>query len=430
MSLLNKLLGRDEMQPLITPEQLPAYQANQARLQQPSLTRGIRNFINNPQEALIGTPDKTIDQSPIIGIDMTQQDYNNLISQGMPISTGLNRIPGKNGLLQDFTSGFAENANTPFNAENLRPDKNKGLATKTGELLGTVGRFLASPTGRGLLTAGIVGATGGNGLQALGYGANAGVTNQGLRTQDAMYRKALNEEGVDTSKIGGYVTGDMYKNYALGTYRNRKLNQDTYAKFKKMYDDQLTRNEITPQDYKLKIDSLNNKFVEDNITTVEAGNEQKSNQTRNTDVNVALAPARKKYYESVPAIMGMNADTARMNAGTNAGRLSLEGDKFDYAITHPKGGVTQSEIDEYNALNDAVNNFKNPNGKNIFGQPTYMSDEDFKNQTGYTPEQAQKQLSQWRSKGFNKNSVSEGRTATNPKTGEKIILKGGKWQKL
>lgn len=93
--------------------------------------------------------------------------------------------------LGDFKNGFNENLNNGFESGNWNYDKNKGWATRIGEGLGTATRFLDSPLGRGLLVGGIVGATGGNGLQALAYGGGATVGNQANRMKDKLYRNEL-----------------------------------------------------------------------------------------------------------------------------------------------------------------------------------------------------------------------------------------------
>lgn len=102
------------------------------------------------------------------------------------------------GLLNDIRSGAKENFATGFAAPNweqtVTPDgRKKGLGYRLGEGLGSFARFAESPLGRGLLMAGIVGASGGSGLEALGYGAGAGLGNQQARMKDRLYRNNLIE---------------------------------------------------------------------------------------------------------------------------------------------------------------------------------------------------------------------------------------------
>ena len=122
------------------------------------------------------------------------------------------------GLFNDISAGAKENFATGFAAPNWEENKTadgrqKGLGYRIGEGLGTFGRFAESPLGRGLLMAGIVGAAGGSGLEALGYGAGAGVANQQNRMKDTMYRRELEKYGIDTSGIRGYIGDDTFNKY-------------------------------------------------------------------------------------------------------------------------------------------------------------------------------------------------------------------------
>ena len=99
------------------------------------------------------------------------------------------------GFFNDLRSGANENYVTGFAANNLSDDmangRKKGFAYRLGEGLGSLARIGESPLGRGLLMAGLVGATGGSGLQALAYGAGTGVGNQANRLRDRAYRDDL-----------------------------------------------------------------------------------------------------------------------------------------------------------------------------------------------------------------------------------------------
>lgn len=140
------------------------------------------------------------------------------------VSATISESPRVGGVLPNLMNGFKENVNNGFNIENLTDNigsdgRNKGLAYRIGEGLGTAARVLDSPFGRGLLTAGIVGGTGGSGLEALVYGGNSGVLNQNLRNNDRIYRNALEDEGVDTSNLKGFITKDTYNSLNQGSAR-------------------------------------------------------------------------------------------------------------------------------------------------------------------------------------------------------------------
>lgn len=129
-------------------------------------------------------------------------------------STVGNPVLTRKGFLNDVSRGFKENLNNGFKLENWQNGENKGFGTRLGEALGTAGRVLNSPLGRGLLTAGIVRATGGDGLDAITYGGQAAALNQQNVMNDRMYRKALQDYGYDTSNMGGYIDKDTFNSIA------------------------------------------------------------------------------------------------------------------------------------------------------------------------------------------------------------------------
>lgn len=328
--LLNQQNKAPSLSPMQTPEQFAQNQQLSAQrqglaenLMKTGGLRGVQNFLIHPTNALFGikSPQQEVPisyQQPLVGIDMSQQDYNNAENQGLlpentMMSAGVKENPRVGGLLRDFSSGLNDNLNNRFNVDNLEPS-NKGLATRIGEGIGTGLRVLNSPVGRGLLTAGIVGASGGNGLQALAYGATAGVKNQNLVTQDKMYRKALEDNGIDTSNISGYIDGDMYKNYTMGVYRNRSLDireqlglLGDNTKRAGLIRNLLNSGNITPEEAQIRM-------AEYGITAKDLA---VSNQTRNADVNQYLAPAKKYAYETAPQIAMGNLALGQLKADPN-----------------------------------------------------------------------------------------------------------------
>ena len=180
--------------------------------------------------ALIGKQELPIEYVNLKGVDTTSPEF----AENMPVAEiGVTEAPRVGGLLNDIRSGAKENFATGFAAPNweqtITPDgRKKGMGYRFGEGLGSLARFADSPLGRGLMMAGIVGASGGSGLEALGYGAGAGLLNQQSRTKDQLYRNALEQQGVDTSNIKGYLQDDTFKNYSLANYRNRNLDTKLY----------------------------------------------------------------------------------------------------------------------------------------------------------------------------------------------------------
>ena len=182
--------------------------------------RNVGNKVDNLQskvgstlgQALIGKQALPVDYVNIKGVDVNSPEF----AENAPIAEiGVTEAPRVGGLLNDIRSGAKENFATGFAAPNweqtVTPDgRKKGLGYRFGEGLGSFARFAESPLGRGLLMAGIVGASGGSGLEALGYGTGAGLLNQQSRMKDKMYRNELEKMGFDTTGITGYVGDDTF----------------------------------------------------------------------------------------------------------------------------------------------------------------------------------------------------------------------------
>ncbi len=182
--------------------------------------RNVGNKVDNLQskvgsalgQALIGKQEPMVDYVNIKGVDVNSPEF----AENAPIAEiGVTEAPRVGGLLNDIRSGAKENFATGFAAPNweqtVTPDgRKKGLGYRFGEGLGSFARFAESPLGRGLLMAGIVGASGGSGLEALGYGTGAGLLNQQSRMKDKMYRNELEKMGFDTTGITGYVGDDTF----------------------------------------------------------------------------------------------------------------------------------------------------------------------------------------------------------------------------
>lgn len=354
---------------ILPPQQVEQQNQLAMKLQQSgSPIRAVENFLIHPKNALFGmkSPQAEVPisyQAPLIGLDMTQQDYANAEKQGLlphqldnPITAGLTETPRIGGLLNDFANGFNENANSRFNINNLDSEK-KPISTHIGEGFGTFKRFATSPYGAGLLAGGIGAAMGGGGT-ALAAGLKAGVGNQQIKTQDAMYRKALEDNGIDTSNISGYIDGDMYKNYTLGNYRygqlalgKDKLTHSDYNNAIKGLDKQLSEGTLTPEEYTRLKDVVNNKFEEDGIkSAIEAGKVRTSNQTKNTEMRKELLPYQKNALMTMPQV-------AIGNMGINAGRLGLAQNEFDYKINHPDAAKQQEKLTNLENLHQDLQDF-------------------------------------------------------------------------
>lgn len=242
------------------------------------------------------------------------------------INATISNNPRKGGLLRDFAGGFRENLTTPASLENfgqntLADGRRKGFGYRAGEALGTLGRVLESPLGRGLLTAGIVGATGGSGLEALAYGGTAGSLNQQLRNNDRMYRndlittqqnalrnneafnklseaeqaQQLNNIENNINRMRGYVTPDTYNNFI----RSQQLRENAdWRKF--YYDDQKAERQLTREiaqqerEYQHQQDAINNQIRREQIA------QQAADRSANRDIQYArLGLEREKMFSDL-----------------------------------------------------------------------------------------------------------------------------------
>lgn len=206
----------------------------------------IGNKVNNLQSkvgnalgnALIGKQEPMIDYVDIKGVNVNSPEF----AENAPIAEiGVTEAPRVGGLLNDIRNGAKENFATGFAAPNweqtVTPDgRKKGLGYRLGEGLGSFARLAESPLGRGLIMAGIVGASGGSGLEALGYGAGAGLGNQQSRMKDSIYRNSLIEQGQNSLRnTPGFANLDAAEQQAqldrianqVNSYRGY-LGDDTY----------------------------------------------------------------------------------------------------------------------------------------------------------------------------------------------------------
>lgn len=115
-----------------------------------------------------------------------------------PVTSTISENPRVGGALRDVAGGYNENLNNAISLNNFgqneTPDgRKKGFAYRLGEGLGSISRFAQSPLGRGLIVGGLVGATGGDALPMLAYGAGTTMQNQANRMNDKLYRNELKQ---------------------------------------------------------------------------------------------------------------------------------------------------------------------------------------------------------------------------------------------
>ena len=103
------------------------------------------------------------------------------------------------GLINGYNQGYNLNYDNPTNQ----------ISTRIGQALGTVKRGFDSPLGRAVIAYGAARALGDS--NPLKQAATAYGTRENVKTADQLYRKQLNNMGVDTSGINGEINADMVK---------------------------------------------------------------------------------------------------------------------------------------------------------------------------------------------------------------------------
>lgn len=109
------------------------------------------------------------------------------------------------GLVQGYNQGYNLNYDNPTNT----------VGTRIGQAVGTLGRAIDTPLGRGLIAYGLSNAMGDT--NPLEQAFTAGVGRQTNVTKDKVYRKQLKQLGMtddEINSIRGMITDDIYKNIA------------------------------------------------------------------------------------------------------------------------------------------------------------------------------------------------------------------------
>ena len=320
------------------------------------IKHGVKNF--NLSDALLG--------KSAAPTDYTQ---NTTDENGM-LNAGISENPRRGGLINDITAGARENFNNSFRGENWLDNqtsdgRQKGFAYRLGEGLGSLGRFMESPAGRSLLTAGLVGATGGSGLEALAYGGQAGLINQNARSADTLYRNQLkNNYGMtdeELNNIRGYVNRNDFNTLASNIYKNNALNVRQAiadAKDKRTAQNLIFRahnnGQLSDSEAQLQLQAVDFKFSD----TKDGKPQLKtSNSTKNADINAELLPYKKYALQTAPQI-------AMGNLAVAQGRLGLMGDEFAYKVakdeydrTHPKAATDLAN--SLNSIKNQLDRFSN-----------------------------------------------------------------------
>jgi hypothetical protein len=221
--------------------------------------------------------------------------------------------------LSDLNAGMNENYNNRFGLNNWtdklgQDGRPKGIGYHIGEGLGSLARGLAT--------------WGGDAWTAGAQGLDAAVKRQSYRTGDQLYRQQLKDNygytDEDLNKIQGFISRNDFNTLASNIYKNNalKVRQDIAGaqdntKRANMIMQGLNNGTITPDEAKLHM--ANYGITLDDI--------QRSNASRNADINQYLAPYKARALQLAPQI-------AMGNLGLNQARFAYQQqqDAFDNAL--------------------------------------------------------------------------------------------------
>lgn len=128
---------------------------------------------------------------------------------------------GKNSGNKDIANWIAQNPDA-LNPVIETVGRDKTLLGRIGEGVGTLSRIIDKPITKSLLVGGLVGATGGNPADMLGYGIKAGGMAQQAQLRNNLYRQKLKQLGYsdeDLEKIKGYIGDSEYRTISDGVYK-------------------------------------------------------------------------------------------------------------------------------------------------------------------------------------------------------------------
>lgn len=460
---LNTLETQPYMQPLLN-------QPKETALTLEQYQRGVANGLNYGIKEIADMQDKLGIRKPQTGDEKYAASLGEF-NQPSVLNIATSNAPRQGGAINDFTSGYRENATQGFNVNNLAPQK-KSLATRIGEGLGTLTRFYNSPLGRMAVATGLSMLT--DEVNPLNEGVKAYVGRQTNMTRDKAYRQGLINMGVDEAQVNaipGIVSDDVFSNIArakqlqdyalyrqdmintqrenaeaLNNYRMAQLEKDVRQNELENY---YKRQQLAQGWEKIKNDkenagtlNFNNKanlrkeFTSipaiknaneikrqlDNVTSTY--NSYKSGKIRANAADQVMVTTLNKILD--PTSVVRESEFARTAAGQS---LLAKTQGYADKMVRGGGGLTnaeredlyntmlqmydaqQKEAQEYVKSYTELAKMYNINPAEIMPRQ-YLG--------GITSNNATTQVG----------SYQEGQTATNPTTGAKIIFRGGKWQTL
>lgn len=297
---------------------------------------GIKNF--NLSNALFGNQAQATDnvgtqqgEEVVLKDAITGEPVAYKTTNNMTVSSN----PRVGGLLNDLIAGADENYNNRFSINNWQNNdldygRKKGAAYRIGEGLGSLGRALAT--------------WGGDAWIAGSQGLDAAMKRQGYRTGDQLYRQQLKDNYGYTDEqlnnLKGYITKDDFTTLANNIYKNQALQvrqaiagaQDN-TKRANMIMQGLNNGTITPDEAKMHMANYGITFED----------LQRSNASRNADMNAELLPYKKYALQMAPQIAAGNLGLAQARFA-----YQQQQDAFDNALKLQKlqGGAGLSKADQ------------------------------------------------------------------------------------
>lgn len=248
------------------------------RMSLDTIRKGVANGLNYSVPEIAQAQKELGINTPKTGEEIYKAQLGEF-NQPTTLNVGVSNAPRQGGLINDFISGFRENATQGFDVNNLAPQR-KGLATRIGEGLGTLARFYDKPIGRMAVATGLSMLT--DEANPLGEGVKAYVGRQTNMTRDKAYRQGLINMGVDADEVNaipGIMTDDVFKNYTLANYRNNmtnyrnlKLDKDTYIKQQQNIYKMLNDGVITAKEATRQMQLLNDEYQKQNPMDMQESN--------------------------------------------------------------------------------------------------------------------------------------------------------------
>lgn len=185
------------------------------RMSLDTIRKGVANGLNYSVPEIAQAQKELGINTPKTGEEIYKAQLGEF-NQPTTLNVGVSNAPRQGGLVNDFISGFRENATQGFDVNNLAPQR-KGLATRIGEGLGTLARFYDKPIGRMAVATGLSMLT--DEANPLGEGVKAYVGRQTNMTQDKVYRNQLKQLGMtdeELNAIKGNITKDIFEGVTSG----------------------------------------------------------------------------------------------------------------------------------------------------------------------------------------------------------------------